>query len=332
MNRAKILEVLTAEGHGAHAASLDALIQPAIWLRAEKLADRPPRPSAEGEDAEGEDAEGEDAEGEDAEGEDAEGEDAEVTEAQAREADRTTARFPSFEAGLASLPLGASRFGGLPDLPPGVAWPSRDEVPMEFIAQLRLADAAGLDPLGRLPATGHLWFFYNSQWLSFDQDEDHGCCAVLYHEVADDQLVRQAPPWVDYQGEYDSEPRLAPYVHGLAALGFRAGDTVPGGVSPWISGTPLAEFWQDFTAYHNGKIAIEGDVNYQSNRLLGYIDGQDYVEAHLHGTEDQMLLQVDSDDAADFQWGDCDRLYFFVSKDELAARDFSKARLYSMLG
>ncbi|MBL0219824.1 MAG: DUF1963 domain-containing protein [Myxococcales bacterium] len=306
MNRTKILEVLTAEGHGAHAAALDALIQPAIWIRAEKLADRPPNPTAEAEEEEDEARRGAPA--------------------------AAAHRPPSLEAALASLPLGASRFGGVPDLPPGVEWPSRDDVPMEFVAQLRLADAAKLDPLGRLPVTGHLWFFYNSQWLTFDQDQDHRCCAVLYHDVADDQLVRQIPPRVDYQGEYDSEPRLAPYVHGLATLGFHAGDTVPGGVSPWITGTPLEEFWQDFTAYHGSKIAIEGDVNYQSNRLLGYVDGQDYVEAHLHGTEDQLLLQVDSEDAADFQWGDCDRLYFFVSKGELTARDFSKARLYSLLG
>ena len=319
MNRANILEVLTAEGHGAHAASVEAVIQPAIWLRAEKLADRPSNPGAEGEGEDDDDDEDEDEAGESA-------------PAAAAEAGRTTARFPSLEAALASLPLGASRFGGVPDLPPGVEWPSRDDVPMEFVAQLRLADAAGLDPLGRLPTTGHLWFFYNSQWLTFDQDQDHACCAVLYHDVADDQLVRQAPPRVDYQGEYDSAPRLAPYVHGLATLGFRAGDTVPGGVSPWITGTPLEQFWQDFTAYHGGRFAIEGDVKFQSNRLLGYVDGQDYVDAHLHGTGDQLLLQVDSEDAADFQWGDCDRLYFFVSKEELAARNFSKARLYSLLG
>ncbi len=219
----------------------------------------------------------------------------------------------------------------MPDLPPGVDWPTRDDVPMEFIGQLRLADVPA-DPLGRLPTTGHLWFFYNSQWLTFDQDQDHAASAVIYRDVADDQLVRQVPPRVDYQGEFDSAPRLAPYIHGLASLGFTACETPPGGVSPWIAGTPLEEFWQDFTAGGHPALQPEGEATYQSNRLLGYVDAQDYVDAHLHGTDDQLLLQVDSDDAADFQWGDCDRLYFLIDKASLAARDFTKVRLYSILG
>jgi uncharacterized protein YwqG len=49
-------------------------------------------------------------------------------------------------------------------------------------------------------------------------------------------------------------------------------------------------------------------------------------------TDDQLLFQIDSDDAAGFQWGDCDRLYFLLRQDELAARDFAKVRLYSLLG
>ena len=35
---------------------------------------------------------------------------------------------------------------------------------------------------------------------------------------------------------------------------------------------------------------------------------------------------------AEFQFGDCNKLFFLVTKDELAARDFSKARVYSLLG
>lgn len=239
---------------------------------------------------------------------------------------------PSLEAAMASLPLGASRFGGIPDLPPGSSWPLRDDVPMEFVAQIRLADVAGLDPLGRLPQSGTLLFFYNSQWDCSDMAPDEACCAVLFHDGPDSSLVRTPPPRIDYQGEYDSEPRLAPYLHGLAALEFKPFETVPGGVSPFTKDTPLAEIWQDFTASHSSKWAPEGEESYVSNRLLGYIDGQDYVGAHENGTADQLLLQVDSDDCAGFQWGDCDRLYFVLKKTELAARDFSKVRIYSLLG
>lgn len=123
-----ILQVLTAEGHGGHAAAVDAPIQPAIWLRAEKLADRPPNPSA-GDDEGDDPAASDPAASDDAETpavaspaptaeEVAAAAATAEAEAAARAVDelRTTARFPSIEAGLASLPLGASRFGGIPDL------------------------------------------------------------------------------------------------------------------------------------------------------------------------------------------------------------------------
>lgn len=309
MNKQKILEVLTAAGHGAHAALVESLIRPAILITGEKLADRPRVLSGEEAEPEEEDEEGD------------------------AEAPATVAKVASIDLALEMLPLGASRFGGLPDLPPGVAWPVRDDVPMEFVAQIRLADAAPYDVLHQLPASGSLLFFYNSQWTTYDQDQDLAACAVLYHPGADSELIRTAPPRVDYQGEYDPTPRLAPYIHGLARLTFSGFEMPPGGVSPWTSAPPLAEFWQDFDAYHEVAYSpTPHDGSYRAHHLLGYVGAQDYVDAHLHGTEDQLLLQIDSDGCADFQWGDCDRLYFLLSKAQLAARDFASVRLYSQLG
>ena len=234
---------------------------------------------------------------------------------------------------LAALPLGASRFGGLPDLPPGVPWPCRDGIPMEFVAQIRLADAAPHDAGQLLPRTGSLLFFFNSQWSTFDQDQDPTSCAVLFHDGPDAALVRTPAPQVEFLGDCDDVPRLAPDVHGLASLAFSPFEMVPGGVSPWIGdGDPLSEFWQDFTADHTGDHYPSGTTPYKANHLLGYIDAQDYCGAHRNGTDDQLLLQVDSDACAGFQWGDCARLYFVVRRDALAARDFSQVRVYSLLG
>jgi uncharacterized protein YwqG len=288
MNRDTILGVLSDKGFGQHAAAVEALMQPAVHIVAEGIAGRPGTWSVD------------------------------------QEAD--PAVVEKFDAALDALPIGASRFGGLPDLPAGTPWPDRDGVPMEFVAQLRLADVAPLDPLARLPGGGSLAFFYNSQWASSDMEPDARCAAVIY--VPDGvALERTPPPRVEFQGEYDSTPRLAPFLHGLATLRFVPYTSIPGGISPYIQG-PLRDMWQDFTAYNNAAYEPPGPANH----LLGYIDGQDYAGAHKHGTDDQLLLQVDSDDAAEFQWGDCDRLYFVVTKAELAARDFSNVRLYSILG
>ena len=302
MSRARIIEVLNDAGYGSHAAMVESLLQPAIFIRGEQVAYRPQRPGDEPREVENDDG------------------------------DLVPApTLPDLDEAMHNLPLGASRFGGIPDLPPGCEWPVREGVPMEFVAQIRLADVAGLDPLERLPATGSLLFFYNTQQSTSDADGG-ACGAVLYHAGADHVLVRARPPQTKFQGVYDPSPRLAPYVHGLAKLSFAQFECLPGGISPFTNGTPVEKFWQDFCANHDTKWMPQGDAPYMSNRLLGYIEAQDRVNAHANGKNDQLLLQVDSDSSADFRWGDNDRLHFVLTRQELAARDFSKVRVYSQLG
>lgn len=301
MNRDTILEALKTEGHEQFADEVTALVQPAMFIRTTKLARRPPWFEGVEEDVEFDEETGE-----------------------------ALPPGPSVDEALPALPLGASRFGGLPDMPPGAVWPVRDSIPMEFVAQIRLADVSGMDPLARLPQRGSLLFFYNSQWQTTDYGEGV-CAAVLFHDGDDDALVRTAAPRVPYRGEYDPQPRFAPFVHGLAALSFSPFECVPGGESPFITG-PLAKVWIDFCAVNDTRWAPQGAEPYMSNRLLGYIDGQDQIGAHQNGTADQLLLQVDSDRGASFRWGDMDRLYFVLTKAELAARDFSKVRIYQLLG
>src|SRR5262249_37406752 len=57
------------------------------------------------------------------------------------------------------LPLGGSRLGGAPDLPPGRSWPVWQGSPMAFIGQVKLADIAAHDEEKHLPHAGLLSFF-----------------------------------------------------------------------------------------------------------------------------------------------------------------------------
>lgn len=90
-------------------------------------------------------------------------------------------------------PSGArSRFGGAPDLPYGEVWPSWDEEPLTFVAQLDLAaaTAAGIDPL--LPAEGLLLIFSAlDRSPSGTSPLDAGSARLLW--VAPDRVPPVAP-------------------------------------------------------------------------------------------------------------------------------------------
>ncbi|SRR6266700_6471327 len=64
------------------------------------------------------------------------------------------------------LPVGASKLGGFPDLPPSLAWPTWKGVPMVFLAQIQLQEVALYDLEHRLPSHGFLFFFCQSQGLA----------------------------------------------------------------------------------------------------------------------------------------------------------------------
>ena len=61
------------------------------------------------------------------------------------------------------IPLGASRLGGDPDLPPHIDWPYNGKTPLSFIAQINFADSKPHDHDDRLPASGILYLFYDCE-------------------------------------------------------------------------------------------------------------------------------------------------------------------------
>ena len=71
------------------------------------------------------------------------------------------------------LPVGASKFGGKPDLPTGVTWPEYDDKLHTFIGQINLAEIAGTQA-ARGSAKDRFWSRFlcsmtMSKWRSPDQ-------------------------------------------------------------------------------------------------------------------------------------------------------------------
>jgi hypothetical protein len=62
---------------------------------------------------------------------------------------------------LERIPVGASRFGGVPDLPGGTQWPEGNSEPLTFILQLSLPSLPAV-PDSPLPSKGMLWLFHGT--------------------------------------------------------------------------------------------------------------------------------------------------------------------------
>src|SRR5579863_9500782 len=93
------------------------------------------------------------------------------------------------------LNVGASKLGGIPDLPPGTQWPQCKGLPQSFIAQLRMDDVRPYDTNNVLPKNGMLWFFYDAQQQTYGADPaDRGGWQVLFMEGTPKELQRTPAP------------------------------------------------------------------------------------------------------------------------------------------
>lgn len=253
-------------------------------------------------------------------------------------------RIEADTAPEAEIGRGASKFGGTPDLPAGTQWPELEGRPLAFIGQLRLSDIAPYDADGLLPHSGVLSFFYDASEQPWGfQVSDWGGWRVLYHEV-DPALLepRPAPP------DLGSEDTLRP-----CTLRFSRDVTLPPFRSLQVDALGLSD--EERGAYVDLELRLipeaRGGERVPVHRMLGHgdaIQGDMQLECQTvshgldAGTMDdyrhplveelkkevmgwKLLLQVDSDDAPGWMWGDSGRIYYWIHMDALLARDFDNA-------
>ena len=276
---------------------------------------------------------------------------------------RLALRIAASPVARAQLPVGASRFGGAPDVPPHFAWPALRAAPLAFLAQLDLAEvaaaltnaaltnaaaaltnaaapgnaaaASGTAPAHALPAAGSLLFFYDAQRQTYGADPaDRDGWRVLYHAGDPRQLARVTPP-----------PALPPAAQlPPCALTFAPELCLP----PPEMVAALGLHWPDATIarYEQllGTAETEAERRAPHHRLLGYPEQlQDELLAQAalvsrgltdpeapraaaalaHAHDWQLLLQLDSDDAAGMRWGSAGMLDFLITQRALHTATFA---------
>jgi uncharacterized protein YwqG len=235
-----------------------------------------------------------------------------------------------------SAATGASRLGGVPDLPQGLEWPARNGKPMTFLAQIALEEVTRVLPASALPSDGHLWFFYDSEEQPWGYDPGHAPGSrILY--APRQPLTAALPPAGLYETFascgvelvcYDDIPDLAhddplrkrldeaASERYLAVREYLAGG--PRGVAHKLLGyaDPVQGPMEEECALVSAGVNVGG----------GYPATPGAAALAAEARSWRLLLQVESDDETGMMWGDAGRLYFWMRLEDLQARRFDRAR------
>ena len=241
------------------------------------------------------------------------------------------------------------KLGGKPYLPADFEWPtfrSADDGitrPLSFFCQINLAQVKPYDKDNVLPESGMLYFFYECESSTWGFDPaDKGAARVFYFENTDGFVPLDLPD--DLEEEY-AIPEIA--------VKFGSQKSYPG-FEEFENYSDIDCDWDDYDEMLE-KLGVDVDCDAEDHKLLGYADtiqGEmltecervsrglycgdaesydntpDEVKADIekHAGDWMLLLQLSTVAKGDFEWmfGDCGMLYFYIRKDDLAARKFDK--------
>jgi len=213
---------------------------------------------------------------------------------------------------------------------------SRNPTPLAFVAQIDLADVQGMGLDGSLPKSGSLLFFYDPIHGGFGFDPAaRGSSAVLY--VPESAPVKAMTPPSKLPADWR-------YKH--APITFRHEWTIPLVIREdefqlncWeghykdLWDALVGPVWEKlFHRLMGHPVEVQGDMRLQCQLAANGVycgNPESYkdprVESLRSGAGDwRLLLQLDSEDAMNWMWGDCGRVYYWIRRDDLAARDFDR--------
>jgi len=215
---------------------------------------------------------------------------------------------------------GNHRFGGLPDLPAGVNYPSftdadGNEQGLQFIAQINCAAVAHLQDY--LPRKGILYFFIKDQ-------EEMGP-QVWYHDVDDKDLQSAAALDIDPDFIYDDNGIYTPFRAESGKYASIPGLYNAGSLYPELS--ELEELYDETEELESRLKRHSVDPVHTMNSYVFKQHDTPEMEAvnDKKGNPDEwtVLLRVSSDRNTGFNFWDAGEIYFVIHKSDLEKKDFS---------
>lgn len=210
---------------------------------------------------------------------------------------------------------GSSKLGGQPDLPKDFLWPTCDNKPLTFLAQIDLSEINPNMSDRLLPNKGFLYFFsavahldYDDYIYFLDKIDEKGTNKVYYFDVEKSDLKRQNNYYfklnevainIDYADSYPlyKEEKI------LEQFNLTSEEI---------------ELFTDVSDLQHMATYSHITLNYTSmHSLLAY-----EIPIQELGSDDRVLLQTMCSENTGMDWGDSGAFCFYINEDDLKIRNF----------
>jgi len=240
----------------------------------------------------------------------------------------------------------AAYLGGDPLLPEEVEWPVWEgHGPLHFVGAVDCGQVPSQELDIPLPASGQLLFFYfdglgDSSVTATDPDSVSNGTRVIYIPAEAEIAPRTAPegaapyPRLLLSGEVIA---TAPDNENAALIAAFGDPDDPSGYCDYPTTDPNGSgFWEALTAYRRDHqphhqiggyaLPVQGAVEREGAQVVYPGEDEAAIDARKQLTSQLVLLaQIDSDSRSGMNWDDAGRLYWMITREDLAAGRFDKA-------
>lgn len=225
-----------------------------------------------------------------------------------------------------SISIGISKLGGVPDVIKDFQWPFKGNNPLSFIAQFNLSEIHNYDEEKYLPTEGLLSFFYDEIGLPWGSGPDDVGGWRIYYFADTSQLIR----YDKFEELKENNKALQEFYPCNVEFSSEISLPIPN----------VHNNLCNLKDYEEESYLEIREVFYKAeeiNQIFGYcyaIQNNEMEKECLLIPDDSkednewvLLLQLDSDTKARMMWGDCGRLYFWITKKDLLVKNFDRVWL-----